>query len=112
MNRADIRRKCQKDTDGKRTDAGKACRKDGAFPDSDPKIETGQSGSGLETLIRISFVLGVSLDVLMDMKEKDEQHRDWQEAAYLLVRDKTVGEVQFAIALVESIFRYKDEFLD
>lgn len=76
------------------------------------KVETGQSGSRLETLIRITFVLGVSLGVLMDMKERDEQYRDWQEAAYLLVRDKTVGEVRFAIAVVESIFRYRDEFLD
>ena len=76
------------------------------------KVETGQSGSRLETLIRIASVLGVSLDVLMDMKERDEQYGDWQEAAYFLVKDKTVGEVKFAIAVVESIFRYKDEFLD
>ena len=76
------------------------------------KVETGQSGSRLETLIRIAFVLGVSLDVLMDTEERDEKYRDWQEAAYLLVRDKTAGEVKFTIALVESIFRYKAEFLD
>lgn len=76
------------------------------------KVETGQSGSRLETLIRIAFVLGVSLDVLMDTEERDEKYRDWQEAAYLLVRDKTMDEVKFAIAVVESIFRYRDEFLN
>ena len=48
----------------------------------------------------------------MDMKESDEQYRDWREEVYLLVRDKTVGEVKFAIAVADSIFRYKDEFLD
>ena len=57
------------------------------------KVETGQSGSRLETLIRIALALGVSLDILMDMKERDEQYRDWQKAAYLLVKDKTVGEI-------------------
>jgi transcriptional regulator with XRE-family HTH domain len=76
------------------------------------KVETGQSGSRLETLIRIAFALGVSLDILMDMKESDVQGRDWREEVYLLVRDKTVGEVKFAIAVADSIFRYKDEFLD
>ena len=76
------------------------------------KVETGQSGSRLETLIRIALALGVSLDILMDMKERDEQYRDWREEVYLLVRDKTVGEVKFAIAVADSIFRYKDEFLD
>ena len=49
---------------------------------------------------------------VMDMKERDEQYRDWREEVYLLVRDKTVGEVKFAIAVADSIFRYKDEFLD
>lgn len=76
------------------------------------KVETGQSGSRLETLIRIALALGVSLDILMDMKERDEQYRDWREEVYLLVRDKTVGEVKFAIAVADSIFRYRDEFLD
>lgn len=76
------------------------------------KVETGQSGSRLETLIRIALALGVSLDILTDMKESDKQYSDWQKEIYLLIRDKTAGEVKFAIAVVDSIFRYKDEFLD
>lgn len=76
------------------------------------KVETGQSGVRLETLIRIAFALGVSLDILAGIGETEEQYRIWQEAMYLLVRDKTVGEVKYAIAVVDSIFRYKDEFLD
>lgn len=76
------------------------------------KLETGQNGLRLETLIRIALVLGVSLDILVGIGETDEQYRIWQEAMYLLVRDKTVGEVKYAIAVVDSVFRYKDEFLD
>lgn len=76
------------------------------------KLETGQSGLRLETLIRIALVLGVSLDILVGIGETDERYRIWQEAVYLLVRDKTVNEVKYAIAVVDSIFRYKDEFLD
>lgn len=40
------------------------------------KVETGQSGSRLETLIRLALVFGVSLDILMDMKESDVQGRE------------------------------------
>ena len=76
------------------------------------KVETGQSGSRLETLIRIAFALGVSLDILTDIGEDGEGHRFQQEAAYLLVKDKTVNEIKYAIAVVDSIFKYKDEFLD
>ncbi len=76
------------------------------------KLETGQSGLRLETLIRIAIVLGVSLDILVGIGETDEQYRIWQEAVSLLFRDKTINEVKYAIAVVDSIFRYKDEFLD
>lgn len=76
------------------------------------KVETGQSGLRLETLIRIALALGVSLDILTDMRESNEQNRDWQKEVYLLIRDKTVNEIKYVIAVVDSIFRYKDEFLD
>lgn len=76
------------------------------------KVETGQSGVRLETFLRIALALGVSLDILAGIGETDEQCRIWQEAMYLLVRDKTVGEVKCAIAVVDSIFRYMDEFLN
>lgn len=76
------------------------------------KVETGQSGSRIETLIRIALALGVSLDILANVREMNEQERMRQEAARLLFQDKTAGEVKYAIAVVDSIFRYKDEFLD
>ncbi len=76
------------------------------------KVETGQGGSRLETLIRIALALGVSLDVLVDIGVKGEKNRFWQEAVCLLFHDKTASEVKYAIAVMDSIFKYKDEFLD
>lgn len=76
------------------------------------KVEAGQGGIRLETLIRIAIVLGISLDVLVDIGTREEHQGFWQEAANLLFQDKTVSEVKYAIAVVDSIFRYKDEFLD
>lgn len=76
------------------------------------KVETGHSGSRLETLIRIAAVLGVSLDVLVDIGVKGEKYRFWQEAVCLLFHDKTASEVKYAIAVMDSIFKYKDKFLD
>ena len=74
--------------------------------------EAGRSGSRIETLIRIAVTLGVSLDSLTDISEADEKYRFQQEAAYLLFRDKTVNELKYVIAVVDSIFKYKQEFLD
>lgn len=76
------------------------------------KVEAGQSGARLETLIRIAFALGVSPDILVGIGEDDEGYRFQQEAVYLLIKDKNVNEIKYAIAVVDSIFRYKDEFLD
>lgn len=76
------------------------------------KLEAGQSGSRVETLIRIAIALEVSLDILTDIRETDERYSFQQEAAYLLLRDKTVNEVKYVIAVVDSIFKYKQEFLD
>ncbi len=76
------------------------------------KLEAGQSGSRIETLIRIAITLGVSLDILTDISEADEKYRFQQEAAYLLFKDKTVSEIKYVTAVVDSIFKYKQEFLD
>ena len=43
---------------------------------------------------------------------KGEQYGIWQEEVCLLFQDKTASEVKFAVAVMDSIFRYKDEFLD
>lgn len=76
------------------------------------KVEAGQSGSRIETLIRIAFALDVSLDILTDTREMDEKHRFQQEAVCLLFKDKTANEIKYVMAVVEAVFRYKKEFLD
>ena len=76
------------------------------------KVEAGQSGLRLETLIRIALTLGASLDILAGIGKADEKYRFQQEAVYLLIKDKTINEVKYAIAVVDSIFKYKDEFLE
>ena len=76
------------------------------------KVEAGQGGIRLETLIRIAVAFGVSLDVLVNIGSEREQHRFGQEEVCLLFQDKTAGEVKFAMAVMDSIFKYRDEFLD
>lgn len=76
------------------------------------KVEAGQGGIRLETLIRIAEVLGVTLDILVDVGVNAEQDKFWQEAVCLMFQDKTVCEIKYAIAVMDSIFKYKGEFLD
>ncbi len=75
------------------------------------KVEAGKSGARLETLIRIALALGISLNILVDIGESEGKYGFWQEAVCLLFKDKTVNEVKYAIAVMDSLFRYKDEFL-
>lgn len=75
------------------------------------KVETGKGGIRLETIIRIAAALGVSLNILVDIGGSEEKHSLWQETVCLLFQDKTENEVKYAIAVMDSLFRYKDEFL-
>jgi len=76
------------------------------------KVEAGQGGIRLETLIMIAETFGVSLDILVDIGVNGEQYRLGQDKVCLLLRDKTAREARFAMAVMDSIFRYKEEFLD
>ena len=76
------------------------------------KIEAGQSGSRTETLIRIALVLNVSLDFLVDIRHTNERNKAQQEAVYLLLKDKSVEEARYVVAVVDSVFKYKKQFLD
>lgn len=49
------------------------------------KVETGQGGSRLETLIRIALALGVSLDILANVGEMNEQERMGQEMTSVFI---------------------------
>ena len=61
---------------------------------------------------KLALVFGVSLDILADIGEGDESYRFQQEAVYLLIKDKTINEIKYAIAVIDSIFKYKDEFVE
>lgn len=74
------------------------------------KVETGKGGIRLETIIRIAAALGVSLNILVDIGESEEKC-GLQDAVCLLFQDKTENEVKYAMAVMDSLFRYKDEFL-
>lgn len=50
--------------------------------------------------------------MLVDIGVNGEQYRAGQEAECLLLKNKMDREVKFAIAVVDSVLRYKDEFLD
>ena len=75
-------------------------------------MEAGQSGSRIETIIRIAKVLNVTLDILADMQEVDGRHRFHREAVLLLFKDKSDDEIRFVIAMIDSMFKYKKQFLD
>lgn len=76
------------------------------------KVEAGQSGSRVDTLIRIAIVLNVSLDILADMRKADERYCMLQEAVFMMFKDKSVDEIRYTVAMVEAMFRYKKQFLD
>lgn len=76
------------------------------------KLEAGRSGSRIETLLRIAIALHVSLDTLAGICGAGEKYGFCHEAAYKLLEDKSDDEIRYAIAVVDSMFRYKKQFLD
>lgn len=60
------------------------------------KLEGGQKGFRMGTIIRIAETLGVSLGSFADMRGKDERTVFCQEVFYELVRDKTFEEIRYA----------------
>ena len=76
------------------------------------KVEAGQSGSRIETLIRIAMVLNATLDILADMQEVDGKHRFRLEAVLMLFKDKSDDEIRFVVAMIDSMFKHKKQFLD
>lgn len=76
------------------------------------KLEGGQKGFRMETVIRIAETLDVSLGSLADMHEKDERAAFCQEAFYELVRDKSIEEIQYAVGIVDSVFKLHKQYLE
>ena len=76
------------------------------------KLEGGQKGFRMETVIRIAETLGVSIGSLTDMQEKDEKTVFCQEMFYELIRDKTVEEIRYAVGIVDSVFKLHKQYLE
>ncbi|EOS73928.1 hypothetical protein C819_03485 [Lachnospiraceae bacterium 10-1] len=76
------------------------------------KLEGGQKGFRMETIIRIAETLGVSLGSLADMRGKDERTVFCQEMFYEPVRDKTFEEIRYAVGIVDSVFKLHRQYLE
>lgn len=76
------------------------------------KLEVGQSGFRMETIIRIAVTLDVSLDVLTDMEKVDKRLTFQQEAFYAITDDRTDDEIKYAIEVVDAIFKLHKQYLE
>ena len=76
------------------------------------KLEGGQKGFRMETVIRIAETLGVSIGSLTDQQGEDEQAVFCREMFYELVRDKTSEEIRYAVGIVDSVFKLHKQYLE
>ncbi len=76
------------------------------------KVETGRSGMYVDTFIRIAGALNVSLDILTGIGEMEKQKKIWQETFYIICHGKSTAEIQYALEIVETIFRLKANYPD
>lgn len=76
------------------------------------KLEGGQKGFRMETVIKIAESLGVSIGSLTDMQGKDEGAVFCREAFYELVRDKSIEEIRYAVGIVDSVFKLHKQYLE
>lgn len=76
------------------------------------KVEAGQSGIQLQTLIKIAFALETPLERLMDFLNENDQRGNQKEVYERIMRNRPNKEIQFAIAALESLLQLKDEYLD
>lgn len=76
------------------------------------KLEVGQKGFRMETIIKIALTLDVSLDVLADMRKADKRLTLQQEAFYAITDDKTDDEIKYAVGIVDSVFKLHKQYLE
>lgn len=63
------------------------------------------------TFIRIADALKVSLDVLADVGEMEKQQKIQREAFYIISHDKSPEEIQYAVEMVQMMFKLKENYL-
>lgn len=75
------------------------------------KLEIGQKGFRMETIIRVAETLDISLDSLTGMRKADKKLAFWQEAFYAMTEDKTDDEIKYAVGIVDSVFKLHKQYL-
>lgn len=76
------------------------------------KLEGGQKGFRMETIIRVSQALDIPFVCFAGMQGEDEETIFWREMFHKLVRDKTVEEVKYAVGIVDSVFKLHKKYLE
>lgn len=75
------------------------------------KLENGQQGFRMDTIIRVAVALDVSLDILAGMKKEDKRVTFQQKAFYAMTEDKTDDEIKYAVGIVDSVFKLHKQYL-
>ena len=76
------------------------------------KLEGGQSGFRMETVIKVAETLGVSIGSLADLQGEDERAVFCREMFHELVRDKCAEEIRYAVGIVDSVFKLHKQYLE
>lgn len=76
------------------------------------KVEAGQSGIQIQTLIKIAFALEIPLEQLINSNNENEHFKNQKEVYERIMRNRPNKEIQFAIAAIESLLQLKDEYLN
>lgn len=76
------------------------------------KLEGGQSGFRMETVIKVAETLGVSIGSLADLQGEDERAVFCREMFHELVRDKSAEEIRYAVGIVDSVFKLHKQYLE
>ena len=76
------------------------------------KMEGGQKGFRMETVIKIAETLGVTLGSLADTQGEDERTLFCREMFYELARDKSDEEIRYAVGIVDSVFKLHKQYLE
>lgn len=66
----------------------------------------------VETLLRIANALDVSLDILADTGETDNEQKILREAFYMISHDKSTDEIRYAVEMVRAMFKLKEHYWD
>lgn len=76
------------------------------------KVEAGQSGIQIQTLIKISIALRVPLEQLMDLHNDNDRFKDHAEICEHILRNRSDQDIQFALAVIDSLLQLKDKYLN